>query len=201
MANKSLNYHENYRRHELDRLKPSTDVDAAPARPEELATLVEVASRSIPTINIMSSVVQRVHTADPSTVFPFRVNGEILGGIAFLYLNSKGLDDLLLDLIDFSNPDPTILAEHGEEPAAIYVWALAARGRGAAGIGNVSARLRQRPYAYANYYAQPATPDGRRLLAQLGFEPTPSYQPDLWIYQRLCRQQWVMPCSAFHLSA
>jgi hypothetical protein len=49
--------------------------------------------------------------------------------IAFLYLNEDGFDRLLLDELDFSDPDPAILIRPGATPAALYVWALAARTR------------------------------------------------------------------------
>ncbi|HEY2755350.1 MAG TPA: hypothetical protein VGJ01_06350 [Pseudolabrys sp.] len=106
--------------------------------------------------------------------------------IAFLYLNEDGFDRLLLDELDFSDPDPAILIRPGATPAALYVWALAARGRAAAGIANVSAHLRQEPLAQADYYAQPSSVDGARLLAQLGFVRANSFQPSLWTYRRLC---------------
>jgi hypothetical protein len=65
---------------------------------------------------------------------------------------------------------------------------MAGRGRAAAGLGNVASRLRSAPYSWADYYAQPATMDGARFLAQLGFSPTPSFQRDLWTYRRLCNR-------------
>jgi hypothetical protein len=83
------------------------------------------------------------------------------------------------------------LTRRNQAPAAIYAWAMAGRGRAAAGLGNVASRLRASPYSWADYYAQPATADGARFLAQLGFAPTPSFQRDLWTYRRLCNR--VMP--------
>jgi GNAT superfamily N-acetyltransferase len=94
----------------------------------------------------------------------------------------------MLDELDFSDPDPAVLIKAGETPAALYVWALAARGRAAAGIANVSAHLHQEPFAHADYYAQPSSVDGARLLAQLGFVLANSFQPSLWTYRQLCNR-------------
>jgi len=41
------------------------------------------------------------------------------------------------------------------------------------------------PFARADYYAQPATADGARLLRQLGFEHAAAPNPALWVYRRL----------------
>ena len=96
---------------------------------------------------------------------------KLLGGIAFLYLNCKGHDALLLDSIDLKDPSREYLAHPDEEVLAIYVWALAGYGRAVAGLGNVSAYLRKPRFVSANYFAQPSTIAGRDLLMALGFRP------------------------------
>lgn len=150
--------------------------------------MVAIAHQAISAISISQSAVERVFGHHPECIFPFRQHGRIEGGIAYLFLNEQGLEALLLDEIDFSAPDVALLARRNEAPSAIYAWAMAARGRAAAGLGNVALRLRAAPYTWADYYAQPATADGARFLAQLGFERTPSFQPDLWTYRRLCNR-------------
>jgi len=52
------------------------------------------------------------------------------------------------------------------------------------GLGSVAAHLRKPRFMEADYYAQPSSKDGRELLIALGFRPIPSFQPDLWCYQR-----------------
>jgi hypothetical protein len=172
-------------RREFDLLEPYDGLDAGPVRPEELQSMIALARAAVPGVAIADSTVERVYRQHPQCIFPFRCNGRILGGMALLYLNDDGLDRLLLDELDFSDPDPAVLTEFGETPAALYVWALAARGRAAAGIANVSAWFRREPFARADYYAQPSTQDGARILVQVGFKPTNSFQRSLWTYRRL----------------
>jgi hypothetical protein len=188
-------------RHELDLLRGYDWVDARPASWAELPAMVALAKIAISQIEVGEAAVERVFRHHPECIFPFRLNGRIEGGIAWLFLNEQGLEALLLDEIDFSAPDVALLARRNEAPAAIYAWAMAARGRAAAGLGNVVSRLRAFPYTFADYYAQPATPDGARFLAQLGFERTPSFQRDLWTYRRICNRKVPMSAAAHRHAA
>ncbi len=104
--------------------------------------------------------------------------------LAFLYLNCRGHDGLLLADIDLKNPSREFLARPDEEVSAIYVWALAGYGRAVVGLGNVAEYLRKPRFFHADYFAQPSTPAGRDLLMAIGFVSIPSYQPDLWTYER-----------------
>jgi hypothetical protein len=185
-------------RHELDLLRSYDWIDARPAAHHELPTMVATAHQAISAISIGYDVVERVFRHHPECIFPFRRGGKIVGGVAWLFLNEMGLDALLLDEINFSDPDLALLTQRNQAPAAIYAWAIAARGRAAAGLGNVASRLRSAPYSWADYYAQPATADGARFLAQLGFAPTPSFQRDLWTYRRLCNRVMSIPDAALH---
>ena len=51
-----------------------------------------------------------------------------------------------------------------------------------------SARSRRicasRGFRNADCYAQPSTVAGRDIMIATGFEPIPSFQPDLWCYER-----------------
>jgi hypothetical protein len=170
-------------RHELDRLAPSTVIDAGPATQDELAELAAIAKREIPGVNPSAELAQ-VLRADPESIFAFRRAGTVVGGIAFLFLNDSGYDALLLDNIDLKNPQTAYLARTDEPVAAIYVWALAGYGRAVLGLGGVAAHLRSSRFMAADYYAQPSSKDGRDLLIALGFRPMQSFQPDLWCYQR-----------------
>ncbi|MFZ0557889.1 MAG: hypothetical protein WAM55_01190 [Methylovirgula sp.] len=188
---------ESLRRHELDLLEECVQVDASPARLEDLPAMLALARGAVPGVAVESAAVERVYRSNPECIFPFRCGRQIVAGIAFLYLNDDGLDRLLLDEVNFADPDPAILTPFGEAPAALYVWALVARGRAAGGIANVSLRLREQPYALADYYAQPASRGGARLLAQLGFQPENSFQRSLWIYRRLRNRVTRQPAEAF----
>ncbi|WP_375414045.1 hypothetical protein [uncultured Bradyrhizobium sp.] len=171
-------------RHDLDGLLLSATISAEPAELHQLAALAEIANREIPGVNASEAGLTQFLRDDPESIFAFRRRETLLGGIAFLYLNCRGQDALLLDNIDLKNPGREFLARGGEEVSAIYVWALAGYGRAAIGLGNVAARLRRPRFIGADYFAQPSTAAGRDLLVALGFKSTPSYQPDLWRYER-----------------
>jgi hypothetical protein len=170
-------------RHELDRLSLSTAIEAGPARPDELEPLAAIARREIPGVNASAGLAHFL-VYNPESIFSFRRAGQLVGGIAFLFLNCSGHDALLLDNIDLKNPQVAYLAQADQSVAAIYVWALAGYGRAVMGLGSVAAHLRKARFIEADYYAQPSSKDGRELLLALGFRRMASFQPDLWCYQR-----------------
>lgn len=171
-------------RHELDRLSPSSAIDVNLATREQLADLVAMARREIPGVNATEAGLAHFLSDDPESIFVFQRAGNLVGGIAFLYLNCRGHDALLLDDIDLKNPGHEFLARRDQEASAIYVWALAGHGRAVAGLGSVAEYLRRPRFIGADYFAQPATKAGRDLLIAIGFGPIPSFQPDLWCYER-----------------
>src|SRR5882724_1442305 len=171
-------------RHELDRLVTTNAIAAAPATYGQLADLAAIAKKEIPGVNASEAGLVQFLQDDPESIFALQRDGSLLGGIALLYLNCRGHDALLLDEIDLKNPSREYLARPGEDVSAIYVWALAGYGRAAIGLGNVAEYLRRPRFASADYFAQPSSTAGRDLLKALGFTPIPSFQPDLWYYER-----------------
>jgi hypothetical protein len=171
-------------RHELDRLPPTSAITVRLARSRHLADLVAIARREIPGVSVSEAGLAQFLHSDPESIFAFERAGNLLGGIAFLYLNRRGHDALLLDGIDLKNPSHEFLARPDEDVSAIYVWALACHGRAVVGLANVAGYLRKPRFISADYFAQPSTIAGRDLLIAIGFGPTSSCQPDLWRYQR-----------------
>jgi len=185
-------------RHELDGLAPTSLINVGPARQDQIAGLAAIARQEIPGVNLSETGLAHFLRADPESIFAFSRNGDLLGGIAFLYLNCRGHDALLLDDIDLKNPQREFLAAPDEEVSAIYVWALAAFGRAVVGIANVAAHLRRQRFVGANYFAVPSSEAGRDLLIALGFEGIPSFQADLWCYERPWnRPSLMLPASSF----
>jgi hypothetical protein len=86
--------------------------------------------------------------------------------------------------ISLTHPDIGLLASGNEEVSAIYIWAIAATGRGIAGLGKAAAHLRTPRYVNADCFAQPSSAAGRELLIATGFRHIASLQPDLWFYER-----------------
>jgi hypothetical protein len=171
-------------RHDFDALPRSAEVEVRPAMRAELALLADMANRLVPGVQIGEAELQRYFGFDPESILTFSRKGKLLGAVAFLYLNSRGHDALILDMMSLTHPDVTLLAAPGEEVSAIYVWAIAGQGRAMAGLGNVSQHLSGARFAPADLFAHPATDAGRELMVALGFRQTPSFQLDLWCYQR-----------------
>ncbi|CCD94107.1 conserved hypothetical protein [Bradyrhizobium sp. ORS 375] len=171
-------------RHQLDALPRTHLITAQAVTPERLGELASLARREIPGVRASEHELAEFLRYDPESIFVLCHGSRLLGGVAFLYLNSAGLDALLLDDFNLNDPPRRYLARPDEEASAIYVWALVAQGRGAIGLGNVAEALRGPRYRAADYYAQPSSSEGRAFLGALGFTPLASFQPDLWWYQR-----------------
>lgn len=171
-------------RHDFDALPLSPDVDVHCAQFDEIAALADMAHRLVPGVRIGERELARYLTFDPQCILTFSRNRRLLGAMAFLYLNDRGHDALLLDEICLTEPDTRLLASGNQEVSAIYIWAIAAIGRGIAGLGKAAAHLRQPRFRSADCFAQPSTAAGRDIMKATGFEPIASFQPDLWRYER-----------------
>lgn len=171
-------------RHDFDLLPRSADIEVRPAQSTELGALAAMANRMVPGVEIGEQGLRQYFGFDSSCILTFCRRGRPLGAVAFLYLNDTGFDALLLDEMSLTYPDLGLLARPSEDVAAIYVWAIAGQGRAMGGLGNVSEHLSAPRFRFADLYAHPATSAGRDLMRTLGFNPIPSFQPDLWCYQR-----------------
>lgn len=143
-----------------------------------------MAHRLVPGVQIGAAELAKYFAFDRQSLLIFNRKGDLLGGMAFLFLNDRGHDALLLDEICLIAPETCHLASADEEVSAIYIWAIAATGRGIAGLGKAAAHLRQIRFRNADCYAHPSTVAGRAIMKATGFEPVPSFQPDLWCYER-----------------
>jgi hypothetical protein len=171
-------------RHDFDTLPRSAAIEVQPVRHSELSNLVDMATRLVPGVQITEPILSGYVAFDPECILTFSGPEGLLGGIAFLYLNNRGYDALILGQISLAAPDISLLAGASEEVSAIYMWAIATSGRGIVGLGNVAARFRKPRFFSANYFAQPSTTAGRHLLIATGFQRIPSLQADLWRYER-----------------
>jgi hypothetical protein len=171
-------------RHDFDSLSTSSEIEVRSARDYEVSTLAEMAHRLVPGVQITAPILRKYFAFDPECILTFSRQERLLGAIAFLFLNSRGHDALILDEMSLTHPDMGLLAGSGEEVSAIYIWAIATSGRGIAGYGNVAAHLRTQRYVNANCFAQPSTKAGRDLLIATCFKQIPSFQHDLWCYER-----------------
>lgn len=171
-------------RHDFDALPRSADIDVQPALRSQLCAVADLGNRLVPGVKITESDLERYFSFDPGSILTFSRHGRLLGAVAFLYLNRRGHEALLLNRMHLTQPDLGLLAGRSDQVAAIYVWAIAGQGRAMAGLGNVSKHLSEHRLAPADLYAQPSSADGRNLMIALGFEPIESRQHELWRYQR-----------------
>jgi hypothetical protein len=171
-------------RHDFDSLSTSSEIEVRPARFSELSILADMAHRLVPGVQVTEPALGRYFTFDPECLLTFSRQERLLGGMAFLYLNSRGHDALIRGEMSLTHPDLGLLAGCNDEVSAIYIWAIVATGRGIAGLGKAAAHLRAPRYVNADCFARPSTMAGRDLLMATGFRQMPGLQPDLWHYQR-----------------
>jgi hypothetical protein len=172
------------KRHDFDSLSTNTSIEVRPARSSEIAVIADMATRLVPGVEIGEQALRRHFDFDPECILTFSWRERLLGGMAFLYLNIRGHDALILGEMSLSSPDFELFAGSDEQVSATYIWAIGATGRGIAGLGKAAAYLRKPRYLNADCFAQPSTKAGRDLLIAMGFIQMPSFQPDLWCYQR-----------------
>ena len=114
---------------DFDLLPRSTEVTVQPARRSDLGTLADMANQLVPGVQITEPDLERYYSFDPGSILTFCRKDKLLGAVAFLYLNDRGHDALMLDDINLTHPDIGLLAGCSEEVSAIYVWAIAGLGR------------------------------------------------------------------------
>jgi hypothetical protein len=171
-------------KHDFDTLPLSPDIDVRCAQFSEIADLAEIARQRVPGVRIGHRELANYFAFDPQCLLTFRRNGKLVGGMAFMFLNHRGHDALLLDEICLTEPDIRHLAAEDEDVSATYIWAIAASGRGITGLGKAAAHLRQPRFRSADCFAQPSTPAGRDIMKATGFRPIASFQQELWCYER-----------------
>src|ERR1700724_1305909 len=92
-------------RHDFDMLPRSREIDVQPARHSELSALAEMGKRMVPGVQITEPDLERYFAFDPASILTFSRKAKLLGGVAFLYLNDRGHDALILDRINLPPRD------------------------------------------------------------------------------------------------
>ena len=172
------------KRHDFDSLSTNAAIEVRLPHSSEIAAIADMATSMVPGVQIEEPALRRHFDFDPECILTFSHHGKLLGGMAFLYLNGGGHDALISGAFSSSSPDFAFFARSNEPVSAIYIWAIGATGRGIAGLGKAAAHLRKPRYVNADCFAQPSTTAGRDLMIATGFIQIPSFQPDLWCYQR-----------------
>ncbi len=115
------------------------------------------------------------------------------GFIAILPLNSLGLQMLALSAFNAAAPDLRLIAKPDERPAGIYMWAVFAPGRLAAGMALFMEKMSSDQYASVNLYSRPNTEIGVRFNHVLGFTQGTTIEtieaPNVWVFSRKPKPQ------------
>lgn len=175
---------------EFDRVTapPRRRVDAQRSAASDIPELLRDAEVAMGISLAQKDTVERIVEAHPDSLWSFRRNGRLVGGFAMLMLNSSGLTALLNDSIDLKDPPAILLTTFGQQPAAIYVWAVFGPFAHSEGIARVIERLQRPPYGQSDVYALPATADGLRFMRRLGFCPVAGHRRSLHRYVRLANR-------------
>ncbi len=149
---------------------------------DDVAVLLERAGEDIGPL-APAAVVHRVMSHNPDCFWAFARRGRYdaanpkgEGFIAFLMLNDAGMKALVSGRLNPRDPAPEFLTRQNERPAGMYTWAVHARGGVAAGVPLIMQKLETPVYSGVDVYARGVTPDGKRFLEMLGFEPGATYR-------------------------
>jgi predicted GNAT family N-acyltransferase len=168
----------------LDCLPWSRRYHVSAALPLEVERLIAMASQDIPAMTVIGDAIRRVHAQNPDAILAVRGRGGLVGGVALLYLNSRGLEALLGGQFEPADPPDKYLAQPHETPAAIYGWALYLPGPLVGALGNVMRILQSPRHAAADIYARAATVKAVVFQAHVGFEPCTNGPDGLMVYRR-----------------
>ncbi|HEY1708466.1 MAG TPA: GNAT family N-acetyltransferase [Rhizomicrobium sp.] len=105
--------------------------------PEDLAAIHALTLREIGESVASKEVMHSVYNHNEEAIWAVfraeddsRRDPQLVGYIAYLLLNERGHAALKCDRLDAAAPDLALLARRGERPAALYTWAIIARGMG-----------------------------------------------------------------------
>src|SRR5262245_5286649 len=150
---------------------PTRRIEVEAAALADIPDLLQRTAVEIPALAASRAAVLRVQERNPESIWAFRRGGTVVGIYAMLLLNPAVLRRLVAGTRAVADPPPDCLSEPRETVAAIYKWAVVARGLAAEGIHAMSRHLQGEPYATANLYARAIGAAAQRLDFNLGFRP------------------------------
>ena len=162
----------------------------------ELPTVFEIAQKDIPALSAAFPYVEGAISRNAESILVFHRDDMIVGVYAMLLLSASGLERLLLGELDTSAPDIDAIVKSGEEPSAIYNWAVVAHKLAAEGFRHASVYLRQPRFERANIYARGTTPAACRIMEHTGYQLLGGRHTDLYRYVRLANRQSRLPLAA-----
>jgi hypothetical protein len=111
---------------------------------------------------------------------------KVIGLYAMIMLTRSGLNALLTGTFRPNAPSASHCATPADETAAIYKWAVLARGIASGVFAHMAQILASEKYRKIDFYGNGATADGIRIMKVLGYHHLEGYAfPNLYMYQRL----------------
>jgi predicted GNAT family N-acyltransferase len=160
----------------------------------QIARLLDRAAVDIPGLAGLDAVMRVVmHNPDSLWAIAKRENFNPVapegdGFLAFLMLNEEGLQQLVAERFDASEPDPALLTRQHERPAGIYVWGCHAKGAVAAGVPLAFQKVWTPVYREADLFTRSINVAAIRFVEGMGFTRDASYRgvtaPHLHVYRR-----------------
>ena len=148
--------------------------DIHPARADEISEARDMAARRIGSAIVGSDALQQVQDRSGSALFVTRGPSGLTGVLAIIPLTLDGLRALETGQFDGLSPKLEQITSAGEEPAALYVWGIAAvRKMAGAWLSNGLLAVFDEAVPHLPIFATPATPQGDHLLRRVGFESYP----------------------------
>jgi hypothetical protein len=106
-----------------------------------------------------------------------RDDGGEPGFVAYLPLNSDGLDQLIAGTFSRRRPDLTQLCRSGETPVALYMWCVYAPANFIPAIAAIAAHFEEIAPDGVPLFTSAATAPAARLFKSLGFTPAHDHYP------------------------
>ena len=146
---------------------------------QEIENIHDLTKTEITTSHVPLPVIKAVHKHNKDSFWGVyqaidgtpeaRQNARFIGYYSFLHLNQAGREALERAEFDGGDPDLAMLVEHGERPAAIYVWAVVARR-----VARIATPLTARALGKALYgglpiYTTAGTMGGLQAIKGYGF--------------------------------
>jgi len=161
---------------------------------EQIATLMDVARKAIPTLT-SAEVVQRVASYNPDCFWAiahrdrFNINAPVGEGyVSFLPLTKQGLSQLLDGTLDRRNPPLSLISAQHEKPAGIYVWHVYAPGKLAAGVPLIVQKMWSPQCHDVDIYSWSINSEAARFVEGMGLRLAPklagSTAPQFHLFRR-----------------
>ncbi|MGH6822370.1 MAG: hypothetical protein ACREC4_02590 [Methylocella sp.] len=143
-----------------------------------------MAERHIPAITNGLEAARRIRIHNRGSVLAVVRDERIVGTVACLCLNFRGLAELRSGAFSYGAPEVDVLAVPGEPVAAIYAWALCLPLGASEAMGNVMRWFQTPLYRQADIFARPGTAAGMHFMRDTGFVEGAFGIQDLWVYRR-----------------